>query len=733
MKNNIAISINITAHNEGLLLYKTLRSVEAMCGYFSERNTDKYQVNITLDNPSAETSKIAENFKSSKFDLNVFNVKFGDLADCRNFLVEKSTGKYCAFIDGDDLFSENYLHQAYNLACSNNGNNVYSPEFLVSFGEHNYVIKKLDFNSNKFHAINSFSENYFISQSFALTEIFSSTPFRPNTDGYGMEDWDWNNTALAKGYKFYNVPDSIFFYRRKKQSMVVNQTFNKATLRPNSFFSPIIFTKFEPYNLVNKTLKNNNGRMKSSVKKLIKLSTFGSETIKVYLKDQYLANKKLININKYREDSKLATDKVGMSKKAFDEWKKINKIEPLIRPSESNLATMVIGEYSSESKQALLYYRLCKMQLESNTPYKHLVVVPHLVKGGADLTAIRLIKALSEIDKAHRVLVISTMNLKSHWAHKLKEFNNVDYANPHEMLEGLSNDEIEIILLRILQNWGVANLHIINSEVAYQLVIDYKNVIDSSIKIFLHTYAFDMDQEGFIYNYIANGLVETYSRVDRFITDSQTYKDELCDINGFDSSKVTVLKQPIEDSLVFLEKNSRTKKICWAGRISEAKLVEVAISIGKRLAGEGIELHFYGHLDHEYKINNHFENMISEHSNIHYHGSFDSFGDIPMHEYDILLFTSKNEGMANILLEAIATNSFVVASNVGATSEAIINGKNGYVVDDIASPLAYVEAIKNFYRKDQEEINKIATKINRELTAERTFEAYKEKVRKLLN
>ncbi|MCA9346812.1 glycosyltransferase family 2 protein, partial [Candidatus Saccharibacteria bacterium] len=510
MSKSIAVSINITCHTEGLLLHKTLRSIDAMCKVFSNQYNEKYEVNITLDIPDEETKRVSSAFHSDYFKPNVYIVDFGDLALCRNFLIDKSSGKYCMFIDGDDLFSESYMSSAYALALSSREECVYSPEYLVSFGQHDYIVKKLDFNSRDFYVINCFETNYFISQSFAPKKIFQEIQYRQNKDGHGMEDWDWNNTAIARGYKFYNVPDSIFFYRRKKQSMITEQVAKKAALRPNELFEPRKFCSYPRYSPEPATKSTERGFFKNNLIKIARLSTFGSETIKVYFKDQYMAHKKVGTSMKSsigNSPSVNNSDTLGMSDKCIKQWQRINSIEPLIRASTNKISNIVVGEYSTQSKSALLYYNLCRLSISTKGVHKHLVVVPHLVKGGADLAAIRLITALSEIDENSRILVLSTMNLPSPWSSKLSNMSNVDFINPYERMNDISKGDLEIILLRLLQNWSIDHLHIINSEVAYNLIINYGRVIDNSIKVLLHTYAFDMDNEGYIYNYIANGLV----------------------------------------------------------------------------------------------------------------------------------------------------------------------------------------------------------------------------------
>lgn len=732
-----AISVNITAHNEGLLLYKTLKSVESMCLYFKSKIDEEIEVNLSLDNPDQETKRIAREFKVQNNKINIYEVNFKDLADSRNNLIKQSTGDYLVFIDGDDLFSGNYLYKAYTQALESLDKNfVLSPEYLVSFGEHNYIVRKLDFNSSSFKIINCFETNYFISQSFAPKEVFNRLSFRPNKYGYGMEDWDWNNTAIFNGIKFYNVPNTIFFYRRKKNSMITNQVATKSALRPNQLFEPRNFAQYPSYLINNTNIKtNSSSKLKTRIKNIIKLGTFGSETASIYLKDQYLAHKKIINSLKdsgEKLDSVTPLETLRLSKETMNQWSDINRIEPLIRPSKDKLNSMVVGYYPEVSNTSLLYHEMCIGYVKKGGSYRHLVVVPHLIKGGADLAALKLVKALSELNKEDRVLVISTMNVKSLWAERLEEFKNVDYVNPYSIFDGISSEDIELILLKVIQHWSISYLHIINSEAAYKLLINYGKIIEKSIKVFLHTYAFDMDSEGYIYNYIANGLIDTYPRVNKFITDSETYRNELIKINGFEPNKIIKLDLPVDNMLRPVKRAQKTGKILWAGRISDAKLVETAVDIGKKLQHENIELHFYGHLDNEYKENNKFLNMIKDYKNISYHGSFDSFREIPIQEYDALLFTSKNEGLPNIVLEAIATNTFIVASNVGAINEVIKNGKNGVLVNDIYNIGSYLNELKKFYKSEKTKSEQLLL-INQGVMKKRTFSNYVNEVKKLIN
>ena len=178
------------------------------------------------------------------------------------------------------------------------------------------------------------------------------------------------------------------------------------------------------------------------------------------------------------------------------------------------------------------------------------------------------------------------------------------------------------------------------------------------------------------------------------------------------------------------QNSEKLEKVLWASRISDAKLIDVAIEIGKLLKLHGIELHFYGALDHEYKEDNYFDKLIGQHSNIYYHGPYENFFDIPVDEYDIFLLTSKNEGMPNVILEAMASNMFIVAPSVGGISELVKEDINGYLVNEKFSPKAYTDKILQFYKTEINNNKKLKT--NQQILKLHSWKAYSDTATKIL-
>lgn len=82
---------------------------------------------------------------------------------------------------------------------------------------------------------------------------------------------------------------------------------------------------------------------------------------------------------------------------------------------------------------------------------------------------------------------------------------------------------------------------------------------------------------------------------------------------------------------------------------------------------------------------------VAEHpDNVYFLGSIPNAG---MYNSiaDLFVLPSNYEGLPMVILEAMSTGKPVVASNVGGISEIVINGENGYVVEN--TPQAFAEKI----------------------------------------
>lgn len=152
------------------------------------------------------------------------------------------------------------------------------------------------------------------------------------------------------------------------------------------------------------------------------------------------------------------------------------------------------------------------------------------------------------------------------------------------------------------------------------------------------------------------------------------------------ASKINVIYNGIEIqgsrlTANFSHHSEKPFVILGAGRFSEVKRYDLFIKIIAQLRNEfPINAVLAGEGDE-------FENLKllsrSLNASVEFIGQVDSL--LPYwKKTDVFLHTSRNEGMPNVILEAMAAGVPVVASNSGGTSEIISDGENGFLcqIDD---------------------------------------------------
>ena len=129
---NPDISIILTFHNEGMVIHKTFLALDRMTKQLDNNNVS-YEIIAHIDNGDETTTNYIKSIEKSH-KLRVFYNSFGEPAQSRNFSIEQANGKYVCLMDGDDLFSENWLIDAYRLQESYDEDVILHPEYNITFG-----------------------------------------------------------------------------------------------------------------------------------------------------------------------------------------------------------------------------------------------------------------------------------------------------------------------------------------------------------------------------------------------------------------------------------------------------------------------------------------------------------------------------------------------------------------------------------------------------------------------
>lgn len=208
------ISAIITTHAEGDLIHASMQSCFVAIDALVEQNESvSVEVLLVMDRPSDATRKAVSQYASR---VDVVEFDFGDQGLVRNKIAEQASGQYIAFLDGDDLWSENWLNQAYQLAILD-GECVVYPEFNWYFEGSSNILCQNDDSVPAFDYEALRVVNLWDALCFCPKRIYHEFAFvdRKIDAGFAFEDWHWNRQLFEAGITQKTAKDTIIFKRRR--------------------------------------------------------------------------------------------------------------------------------------------------------------------------------------------------------------------------------------------------------------------------------------------------------------------------------------------------------------------------------------------------------------------------------------------------------------------------------------------------------------------------------------
>ena len=229
----VDLSLVVTAHDETLVCGPTMTSadvaVEAAraAGY-------SVQMIIALDKATEATT---DYFNQPCFDhWERWVMGEGDLGRVRNALVPRTSGRFIAYLDADDLFSENWLAEGLDAltAAEARGERIIAhPEVNIVFDGGKYLWQNVDQASPMFTPHYMYVRNCYDSLCLTPREAHLEVPYvqRDVPNGLSFQDWQFAVETMAKGWKHVVVRDTIIFKRRRDFSLVVESRDRQSIIR----------------------------------------------------------------------------------------------------------------------------------------------------------------------------------------------------------------------------------------------------------------------------------------------------------------------------------------------------------------------------------------------------------------------------------------------------------------------------------------------------------------------
>ncbi len=329
----------------------------------------------------------------------------------------------------------------------------------------------------------------------------------------------------------------------------------------------------------------------------------------------------------------------------------------------------------------------------------HVIALPFLGKGGAERTALQFARAIVATGSARSVGVwVTDRDMVSA---ELALPPGVQLINFWKYWPAEISEEGRVTFLRdCLMTLRPDVFHVINSDVGWKLICREGTRLKQAIRLFGSIFAFQFTADfssriGYAEYYLRDAI----DSLDGLFSDNARFQNDAIELYGLTRARDKF--HPVYNACRIAEDDWRERArhrllqmqgtlsgpldVLWAGRLDEEKRVDLLYEVASQCPD--IRFHVYG----ESVVGNPLRMPNLE--NLCYHGPFADPADlVRTRTYDAFLFTSRWEGMPNMLLEVGALGVPIVAPDVGGVGE-LIGESTGFLVPPKPTAADYANAL----------------------------------------
>lgn len=369
----------------------------------------------------------------------------------------------------------------------------------------------------------------------------------------------------------------------------------------------------------------------------------------------------------------------------LDEMKEIaREIDPILYPTNDFIAKCQYYEFPVIPTPGKIYWSL--LDHCSADHYTHCFAIPWLKRGGSDLVTLAHLDAVMKVP-GNRVLVIMTEVGDSPWKERIPA--SVDLVDASQFIGDVSHEDFLTIIVRMLVQLRIDNLHIINSRHVWEIACRYGLALTQRTRIFGSLYCDDFNQYGQPVGFARQYLPECHRLLTAVLCDNSEFPAMLRKTYGYNKELFYVLHSPVDFSMDAPKvRKPPMRRVLWAGRLDRQKRPDILLAIAQSM--QDVDFDIYG----EVTLDKNFSDAkkLATLPNVRMLGGFDGVESIPFDAYSIFLYTSQWDGTPTMVIAAALTSIPIVASRVGGVGD-IVNEERGYPVDDIENVELYIKRI----------------------------------------
>lgn len=325
-------------------------------------------------------------------------------------------------------------------------------------------------------------------------------------------------------------------------------------------------------------------------------------------------------------------------------------------------------------------------------PYDYVVFAPWLVKGGADVAVVNIVRAAVEQHGPESTLLVLAdydRNEALDWlpaGARVLCFSHFEPALTHA-----DRVQLAVSLIYALHPKAVIN---VNSAACWDAMAAKAGALNQITRLFACLFCSDYDSDGRPGGYADRYFRDALPYLTRLYSDNATFNRELIARHRVPAalqSKFAVFRQPpvTAPAVQYHGGPQGGRSVLWAGRFCRQKNIELLMRIAEQMPEFRFDIFGYGDEAHTATL----ERAARQLPNLVLKGRYPSFASLPVNDYNVFLYTSQWDGLPNTLIEAGAVGMPVVASDVGGIAE-LISDDTGWLVRERSDPAAYAAALR---------------------------------------
>lgn len=415
-------------------------------------------------------------------------------------------------------------------------------------------------------------------------------------------------------------------------------------------------------------------------------------------------------------------DHVELPTWLVDDWRRIHEVEPDLFPGRAELRALRLDE-ARPSQLAPIFHSL---RTTIGPGVSHVVLVPWIRQGGADLTALNYVRALAELGTPGRVVLVCSEGPAAVW----RDLVPPDVLIVEQPTAGLTQSDAEVLMARLLLQLQPRVVHNVNSRLAWQVLQRFGDALAKESLLFASSFCTDIQETGRAVGYPVTYVRHSFGHLAAAITDCAAHAEELVQRFAFDRTRLIVHYQPVPHGLdrgpdaPRMARGDGPLRVLWAGRIDRQKRPDLLAAIARACRDVAVEFHVYGRA----VLDSGHGHELADIPNLTMHGSYEGFASLPHARFDLFLYTSEWDGLPNVLLEATAVGLPILAPAVGGIPELVQDQVTGFLIERFDDVRAYAGQIAAIAR-DRSQLAAVAARAREIVEARHSWSAFLARVR----